>query len=711
MKTTLRTASRWVPALALALLAVGAPAHAERAPARSTALQANAEPGRVIVKFRTGLADARRTAQSTSVGRAPAWVGMSADEVKQVAQQRAQNLGNRHGLVLQAGRAIDDHLQVVMAQGIDSRALVARLSGDAEVERVVVDGRRFALRVPNDSYYAAGPAVVGSSGGPAVGQWYLRAPEASTPVNGDESKIVSSINAPAAWDITTGHRTVPVAVLDTGIRAEHPDLAGKVLAGYDMIHDATTANDGNGRDSDASDPGDWITDADKTNATFKDCTVENSSWHGTQTAGLIGAATNNGTGMAGGAWNATIVPVRVLGKCGGYDSDIAAGMLWAAGLPVAGVPANANPVKVMNLSLGGSGYPAELCSNTAYKDVVPQVLAQGAVIVASAGNGLDDGGHALNPPANCSGVIAVAGLRHAGTKVGYSDLGPDVSIAAPAGNCVNTSSSQPCIYPIMSLTNRGTTSPTTSAYTDSFDAGIGTSFSAPLVSATAALMMTANPTLTPNQVLAAIQNTARPFPSSGAAPETSGPVPVCQAPSQTGQLQCYCTKTTCGAGMLDMGAAVASIATQLVAYIDVSPASPVPGAAITLGSGSTVVPSGRTIASAAWSLVSDGGIVPPLTTTSGSTITVTPTAAGQFTVRLTVIDSTGATASADQVVTVAAATPTPPPNNTSTGSGGGAMSVAWLGALTAATLLLWAVRAAQQRRSAVRERVSRLRKS
>jgi len=157
--------------------------------------------------------------------------------------------------------------------------------------------------------------------------------------------------APAMWPSTNGSGVV-VAVVDTGIRPNHPDLAGQILPGYDMISADSNggyfrANDGDGRDADASDPGDW---------TEGQCgTARGSSWHGTHVAGTIAAVANNATGVAGVAPGAKILPVRVLGRCGGTDVDIAAGMMWAAGVAVPGAPVNPNPAKIINLSLGGTG--------------------------------------------------------------------------------------------------------------------------------------------------------------------------------------------------------------------------------------------------------------------------------------------------------------------------------------------------------------------
>jgi serine protease len=162
-------------------------------------------------------------------------------------------------------------------------------------------------------------------------QWHYAAPSAGN----------YGINAPGAWDISTGATGIYVAVLDTGIR-NHADLAGRWQGGYDMISDIWTANDSTGRDSDPTDPGDWVA----SNACYSGSPSRNSSWHGTHVSGTIGAATNNGIGVAGINWVSKIIPVRVLGRCGGYTSDIADGIRWAAGLSVPGVPNNPYPAKV-----------------------------------------------------------------------------------------------------------------------------------------------------------------------------------------------------------------------------------------------------------------------------------------------------------------------------------------------------------------------------
>jgi serine protease len=498
--------------------------------------------GRVIVKFKAG--SPLLAAETLPPTARPA--------------KRAQGLAQRLRLPLSAGPAITERTQVLYASGFSSAALAQRLALEDDIEYAVPDGRKRIVTVPNDPLYASG--VPGN--GPAAGQWYLRAPSGA---------VQSSLDIETAWNITQGDPNVVVAVVDTGVRYDHPDLmaaaaGGKLLPGYDMISDPVVANDGDGRDADASDPGDWVTagEANHRGGPFFRCTPrdpstgqfvsEDSSWHGTQVSGVIAAITNNGIGMASVGPNLRILPVRVLGKCYGYDSDIIAGMRWAAGLPVPGVPANPTPARVINLSLGGEG-----ACDSAYADAVNEITAAGAVIVAAAGN---TEGSAVNTPANCSGVIAVAALRHVGTKVGFSSLGPEVAISAPGGNCVNTAPGSPCLYPILTTSDSGTTVPAGPIYTDSYNISVGTSFSSPLVAGTAALLLSVQPTLTPHQVRIMLQATARPFATTS---DDAG-VPQCSTRQYDSfgnpitQDECFCTVDTCGAGMLNAGAALTAAA-------------------------------------------------------------------------------------------------------------------------------------------------------
>jgi serine protease len=521
-------------AVALALLAPLAIAVASPADAQSQTRASNsAAVARVILKLKV---DAKLLPEGVRSGSA--------------ATARADVLAKRLGVPLRAGAEIAERTQVIVGTGITSDELAAQLARDADVEYAVPDRMRRPLDVPNDPLYAAG--VPGN--GPAAGQWYLRAPA---------GEAVSSIDAERAWSVSQGSQSIVVAVLDTGVRFDHPDLlraaeGGNLLPGADFIADPEVANDGDGRDDDASDPGDWLTEAEVSNgARFAECSegmANDSSWHGTAVSGVIAALTGNGVGMASVGRNVRVLPVRVLGKCGGFDSDILAGMRWAAGLFVPGAPVNASPAHVLNMSLGSEG-----ACNAAYRNVVAEVLASGATIVASAGN---EAGHPVFNPANCNGVIAVAALRHVGTKVGFSNLGPEIAIAAPGGNCVNIDPGTPCLYPILTSSNGGITTPGENVFSDSFNITVGTSFSAPLVAGTVALMLSVRASLSFAQVKAILQGTSRPFPATSIDPS----VPRCTAPQldtagmPVDQLECLCTVATCGTGMLDAGAAV--VATQ-----------------------------------------------------------------------------------------------------------------------------------------------------
>lgn len=652
------------PRFVLAALALFAPL-AVHAPLQAQAGGAAAARARVVVKFKADSPVlARERAQALSAS------GRSAS--------RAAALGERVGVPLSGGALASERVQVMHARGISSAELARRLATQSDVEYAEPDVRHRRTAPPNDPRYASG---LGGNG-PAVGQWYLRAPAGA---------VVSSIDVEPAWDVTAGSTSVVVAVLDTGVRFDHDDMlrvanGGKLLPGYDMVDEDDTnvflsANDGNGRDADPSDPGDWVSSADIANSDglFDGCDVESSSWHGTQTASLVGALTDNGLGMASVGRNVRVLPVRVLGKCGGYTADIAAGIRWAAGIAVPGVPANPNPAKVINLSLGGEG----ACSSV-YRDAVNEAVAAGAVIVVSAGN---SSGHAVSQPANCSSVIAVTGLRHVGTKVGFADVGPEVALAAPGGNCVNTGANDPCLYPIITATNAGTTTPLagSSVYTDAFNIAVGTSFSAPLVAGTAGLMFSARPELAVADVRALLQGTSRTFPTTGG----SAGISACHAPNSSDQAECYCTTTTCGAGMLDAGAAVAAADRGLLARISLGNNAPRAEVELTLSAATSYVITGRTLATYQWALVDGGGIVSAIANASGPTATVTPTGSGRFTVQLTVTDSSGAQSTSNRSVDVLPVVSNPPLiTGDGGGGGGGALGLAWLAGLAAAVLAL-----------------------
>jgi serine protease len=303
----------------------------------------------------------------------------------------------------------------------------------------------------------------------------------------------TSINAEPAWDKATGQGVV-VAVLDTGYRP-HADLNDNILPGYDMISGTDISNDGDGRDSDAKDPGDW-TENDQ-------CGLgragRNSSWHGTHVSGTIAAETNNNRDVAGVAFNAKIVPVRVLGMCGGRTSDIADGIVWAAGGGVSGVPRNQNPAQVINLSLGGGGS----CSQT-YINAINSARSNGATVVVAAGNSDRNASNAV--PANCPGVLTVAATGPTGNKASYSNFGSVVDVAAPGGDIRLFGLSGG----VLSTLNSGTRGPAS----DSLEFFQGTSMATPHVAGIAALLYEVKPDATPDEIEAAIVNSAQLFPGS-----------------------------------------------------------------------------------------------------------------------------------------------------------------------------------------------------
>ena len=299
----------------------------------------------------------------------------------------------------------------------------------------------------------------------------------------------AGINAPTAWDSATGSG-VTVAVIDTGYRP-HADLMANIVDGYDFISETAVSNDGDLRDGDASDPGDWHEAGECGGAS-------NSSWHGTHVAGTIAALTNNGSGVAGVAQNARILPVRVLGRCGGYTSDIADGIIWASGGAVNDIPTNVNPARIISMSLSGAG-----ACNTTMQNAIDSARSRGTTVIVAAGNESADATDFT--PANCSGVIAVAATTRAGGRTYYSNFGPLIDLAAPGGDGNGDPANN-----ILSTLNTGTTTPGA----DSYAAYAGTSMATPHVSGVAALMLQINPTLTPDQIELTLKGTARAFPAT-----------------------------------------------------------------------------------------------------------------------------------------------------------------------------------------------------
>jgi len=391
----------------------------------------------------------------------------------------------------------------------EAAALIRQLSTDPAVAYVVPDVRRHRVRdvpaghllqpqtvTPSDTYYAKY-------------QWNLRAPDGAVTTEGHANLGGTNVNN--AWDLADGTGVV-IAVLDTGITT-HVDVDSSLGdAGYDFIEDSFVSGRAvDGRVPGGWDTGDWTTEEPwLTECTDADHPPEDSSWHGTHVASTAGAElTDNAMGMAGIAHGAKILPVRVLGHCGGYDSDINDAIVWAAGGHVDGVPDNTHPAKVINLSLGGDG-------NCPASDPAAQAVAAanalGAVVVVSAGNENMDASQAS--PASCPGVITVASTGITGKRAFYSNYGNAVEIAAPGGGVyANDASSGSQVNDgfVWQALNSGATTPVPDDA--SYGGYAGTSQASPHVAGTVALMQGARlaagmPLMTPSEVLATLQQTA-----------------------------------------------------------------------------------------------------------------------------------------------------------------------------------------------------------
>jgi len=443
---------------ALALSLFGSHAVLAGGPTAGTAAAADPAPtDRLIVKYRDGAPGAARGAAAALQG-----------DLHRVAR----DVGLRRGVQMSLLRhgAFDVHVMRMDRRlaHAEAQALAQELmASDPEVAYAEPDRILHPQLAPNDTQYGQ--------------QWHYH-------------EATGGLNLPAAWDKSTGTGVV-VAVLDTGYRP-HADLAPNILPGWDVIADTFVAADGTARDNDAKDPGDFT--AAGACGGGQPAQDETSSWHGTHVAGTIAAVTHNGSGVAGVAFGAKVVPVRVLGRCGGYTSDIADGIVWASGGSVAGLPANANPARVLNLSLGGRG----ACDVTS-QNAINSARSRGSVVVVSAGNSNADA--ANFSPAGCSGVITVAATNRSGGRAYYSNFGAKVAVAAPGGDMRAGAANG-----ILSTLNAGATTPGA----DSTAWYQGTSMAAPHVAGVAALMLARNPALSPDDVAARLKSSARPFPAA-----------------------------------------------------------------------------------------------------------------------------------------------------------------------------------------------------
>ncbi|XAS66370.1 S8 family peptidase [Micrococcaceae bacterium Sec5.7] len=411
-----------------------------------TALVQNVAAGESYAKFIVNYKQG--TATATAKGRANAWGKAARRQGVSVQEVRTLATG---GTLISSDKALS---------GQAAKDFMTELAASGTVESVEPDARMTVALSPDDPRYGE--------------QWDF------TAANG--------MRVPGAWDVSTGSG-VTVAVIDTGITS-HTDLNANVLPGYDFVADSAAARDNNGRDSNPQDQGDWYLAGECGQAQGS-----NSSWHGTHVAGTVAAVTGNANGVAGVAPNAKVVPVRVLAKCGGSLSDIADAIVWAAGGAVSGVPANANPAQVINMSLGGSG----TCGGT-YQAAIDSAVARGTTVVVAAGNsGQDASGFR---PANCNSVVSVAASNPGGSLSYYSNFGSSVDVTAPGGDVRVAGGG------ILSTINTGTTVPGAEGYANYQ----GTSMAAPHVAGLAALMKSKSSSLTPAQVESTLKQGTRAMP-------------------------------------------------------------------------------------------------------------------------------------------------------------------------------------------------------
>ena len=369
--------------------------------------------------------------------------------------------------------------------------------------------------VPNDPYFPQ--------------QTNLWTPQVASDSGGEPTQTAPdySIDAPTIWDATLGRKSVVVAVVDSGI-VSHPDLAGQTVPGYDMVADSRNAKDGNGRDSNPADPGNG------SDGTY--CAAHPSTWHGTHVAGIIGAL-HNGIGISGIAPGVALQPVRVVGQCGGTMSDVVAGIRWASGGEVPGLPLNKTPADVINLSLS-SDVTDNLCP-TVYQDVINEARARGAVVVVSAGN--QGRSFLTRTPSNCAGVLSVGATAVDGSPTTYTNAGRTIGMMAQGGEVGEGEG-------IWSTIDAGTLGPVGSTYGQL----AGTSMAAPAVSAAAALVLSLGD-FTNDQAVQVLKAAAlKP-------PELDGYYTCISRDPTTGA-----ERSVCGAGILNVAAIPAPVGSPVL---------------------------------------------------------------------------------------------------------------------------------------------------
>ena len=559
---------------AMTLAMVSAPAFAGKV--NLSGLQNGQTYSQFIVKYRAGTPERKDLAAlKRSLGRATQAAGITVTVFPKnggAAMKQAVGLSHRQRM----GIGADSVITNLAISRRDAEILMRRIAADPNVEYVELNRKRHAFATPNDPRYAD--------------QWHY-------------ANSAVGANVSAAWDRSTG-AGVTVAVIDSG-KTSHADLNANYIGGYDFIQQTGTGNgssdDGNGRDADPTDASGVL--------------------HGNHVAGTIAAVTNNATGVAGVAHGAKVVPIRVLGRNGyGDDVDINDAIIWAAGGSVPGVPANPNPARVINLSLGGDG-----ACPLSTQDAINDAVGRGTTVVIAAGN--DNGDTANFSPGNCANVIAVAASDINGNRAWYSNYGAPIDITAPGGETCSPSgaeflplgqapSSNDCA---IQHANRGVLSTTSSGSYEYYD---GTSMATPHVAGIVALMQAAaSSPKTPAQIETLIKNTARPIPSAN-----------CPG--------------GCGAGLIDASAAVNAAAGPANAVPVANYSFTTSGLTATFTDSST--DSDGTIASRSWNF-GDG------VTSTATSPNHTYAAAGTYTVTLTVTDNAGATNTVSKQVVVGTA--------------------------------------------------------
>jgi len=639
-----------------ALIALGLVSY-QMAPALATVRAATADTQlqwvtQLIVKEKGGTSDTLQalsatsgaTAQRVDVASVQRW---SAAAQLPVTYKRAMS-GGAHVVTLPSTMTLED-----------AQTVAQRMAATGQFEYVSPDRILRPAFTPSASWFSS--------------QWNLMAKDAtittiansSGPLQPASATAVGGANLTTAWNTTTGSNTINVAVVDTGILS-HADLSGATThPGANFITNTFRNNSG---DSIGTDPGDAITSTDITNnpTVCNGATPSDSSWHGTFVTGQI-AAQHNGTHVAGIAPGVGVQMARALGRCGGAESDIIDAVTWASGGTVARMTPTTNPTpaKVINMSLGGTG-----SCDVAIQSAITGARNRGTVVVVATGN---ENASSIDTPANCTGTIAVTAHTLEGDKASYANVGTGTTLSAPGGGNGSVVNGLGAL--ILSISNSGTTS----AGSDNYAGEAGTSMATPHVAGVAALMLSVNKSLTPDQIATVLQQSARPFPAG---------------------TYCATHAGVCGAGMLDAGAAVALAKGNPSVHASTSASTVVANNAVTLtatGNAGLV----NTITSVQWAQTSG----PSVSLTSAGpdsngnyTATFTPSTAGTYAFTVTLTSNTGATATDTANVTVTAAassgsTGTTTPATTSSSSGGGGAI-----GLGGAALLLAAGLAGRRRR-------------